>query len=61
MKIMEMTALTGPHHKMYVVYNNRGKIVIITRSKITAKLFLNKANKKSAAQSNLSYGSKSNT
>jgi hypothetical protein len=49
MKIMEMTALTGPHHKMYVVYNNLGKIVIITRNKITEKLFLNKANKKSAA------------
>jgi len=49
MEIMKMTALTGPHHKRYVVYNNRGKIVIITRNKITAKLFLNKAYKKSAA------------
>jgi hypothetical protein len=49
MKIMKMTALNGPHHKSYVVYNNLGKIVIITRNKITEKLFLNKANKKSAA------------
>jgi hypothetical protein len=49
MKIMKMTALNGPHQKSYVVYNNRGKVVIITRNKITAKLFLNRANKKSAA------------
>jgi len=32
-----------------VVYNNSGKILIITRNKNTAKLFLNNANKKSAA------------
>jgi len=46
---MKMIALNGPHHKRYVVYNSSGKIVIITRNKSTAKLFLNKANTESAA------------
>jgi len=46
---MKMIALNGPHHKRYVVFNNKGKIVIITRNKITAKLFLNNSNAKSAA------------
>ena len=46
---MKMIALKGPHHKRYVVFNNKGKIVIITRNKSTAKLFLNNANTKSAA------------
>ena len=46
---MKMIALNGPHHKRYVVFNNKGKIVIITRNKRTAKSFLNNANTKSAA------------
>ena len=46
---MKMIALNGPHHKRYVVYNNSGKILIITRNKSTAKLFLNNASVKSAA------------
>ena len=46
---MKMIALIGPHHKRYVVYNKKGKIIIITRNKNTAKLFLNKANTKIAA------------
>jgi len=46
---MKMIVLNGPHHKRYVVFNNKGKIVIITRNKSTAKLFLNNANTKSAA------------
>ncbi len=46
---MKMIALNGPHHKRYVVYNKSGKIVIITRNKSTAKLFLNNASIKSAA------------
>ena len=49
MKTMKMIALNGPHHKRYVVYNKKGKIIIITRNKNTAKLFLNKANTKIAA------------
>ena len=44
MKTMKMIALNGPHHKRYVVYNNNGTIIIITRNKSTAKLFLNNAN-----------------
>jgi len=46
---MKMIALNGPHHKRYVVYDKSGKIVIITRNKITAKLFLNNDNEKLAA------------
>ena len=46
---MKMIVLNGPHHKRYVVLNNKGKIVIITRNKTTAKLFLNNASIKSAA------------
>ena len=44
-----MIALNGPHHKRYVVYNKKGKIIIITRNKNTARLFLNNANTKIAA------------
>ena len=50
---MKMIALNGPHHKRYVVFNNKGKIVIIARNKSTAKLFLNYASTKSAAQFNI--------
>ena len=46
---MKMIALNGPHHKRYVVYNKKGKIIIITRNKNTAKLFLKKADTKIAA------------
>ena len=46
---MKMIALNGPHQKRYVVFNNKGKIMIITRNKSTAKLFLNNASTKSAA------------
>ena len=28
-KTMKMIALNGPHHKSYVVYNKKGKIIII--------------------------------
>jgi hypothetical protein len=49
MKTMKMIALNGPHHKRYVVYNNNGKIVIITRNKNTAKLLLKNDNIKLAA------------
>ena len=46
---MKMIALNGPHHKRYVVYNKKGKIIIITRNKNTARLFLNRAKTKIAA------------
>ena len=46
---MKMIALNGPHHKRYVVYNNNGKIVIITRNKNTAKLLLKNDNIKLVA------------
>jgi len=46
---MKMIELNGPHHKRYVVFKNNGKIMIITRNKRIAKLFLNNANIKSAA------------
>ena len=48
-KTMKMIALNGPHHKRYVVYNKKGKIIIITRNKNTARLFLKKADTKIAA------------
>ena len=44
-----MIALNGPHHKRYVVYNKKDKIIIITRNKKTARLFLKKADIKIAA------------
>ena len=46
---MNMIALNGPHYRRYVVYNKKGKIIIITRNKNTARLFLKKANTKIAA------------